>query len=56
MPLPSASDSSRRSSVSANAASLNDRSLISPDTLSHAEDARRKIIAGEIKVTDAMTK
>ena len=32
------------------------RALISPDTLGHAEEARRKIIAGEIKVTDAMTK
>jgi basic membrane protein A len=31
------------------------RALISPDTLSQAEEARRKIIAGEVKVTDAMT-
>ncbi|MET0622798.1 MAG: BMP family ABC transporter substrate-binding protein [Pyrinomonadaceae bacterium] len=31
------------------------RSLISPETLRLAEEARQRIIAGEIKVTDAMT-
>jgi len=30
------------------------RSLLSPEALKAAEDAKRKIIAGEIKVTDAM--
>jgi basic membrane protein A len=30
------------------------RDLISPDTIRDAEDARKKIIAGQIKVTDAM--
>jgi basic membrane protein A len=32
------------------------RSLISPDAITQAEEARRKIIVGEIKVTDAMLK
>jgi basic membrane protein A len=32
------------------------RSLISPDAIKQAEEARQKIIAGQIKVTDAMTK
>ncbi|HEX8290134.1 MAG TPA: BMP family ABC transporter substrate-binding protein [Pyrinomonadaceae bacterium] len=32
------------------------RSLVSPDAIRLAEEARRKIIAGEIKVTDAMLK
>ncbi|HEY0170755.1 MAG TPA: BMP family ABC transporter substrate-binding protein [Pyrinomonadaceae bacterium] len=31
------------------------RSLVSPEAIRMAEEARRKIIAGEIKVTDAMT-
>jgi basic membrane protein A len=31
------------------------RSLISPEAIKQAEEARQKIIAGEIKVTDAMT-
>ena len=30
------------------------RQLVSPDAVAAAEDARKKIIAGEIKVTDAM--
>ena len=32
------------------------RPLIGPDAIKQAEEARQKIIAGEIKVTDAMTK
>ena len=32
------------------------RTLIRPEVLQQAEQAKRKIIAGEIKVTDAMTK
>jgi basic membrane protein A and related proteins len=32
------------------------RSLISPDAIRQAEEAKQKIIAGQIKVTDAMTK
>lgn len=32
----------------------NNKDLISPETIKEAEEARRKIIAGEIKVTDAM--
>ena len=31
------------------------RSLLSPDAIQAAEDARKKIIAGQITVTDAMT-
>jgi basic membrane protein A and related proteins len=31
------------------------RALIRPETITQAEEARRRIIAGEIKVTDAMT-
>jgi len=30
------------------------RALVSPDAIAVAEDAKKKIIAGEIKVTDAM--
>ena len=30
------------------------RSLLSPEAIAAAEEAKRKIIAGEIKVTDAM--
>ena len=30
------------------------RDLVSPDAIRAAEDAKKKIIAGEIKVTDAM--
>ena len=30
------------------------RTLVSPDAIAAAEDAKKKIIAGEIKVTDAM--
>ncbi len=32
------------------------KSLIEPDTIQQAEEARQKIIKGEIKVTDAMMK
>jgi basic membrane protein A len=32
------------------------QSLISPDAIKQAEEAKQKIIAGQIKVTDAMTK
>jgi basic membrane protein A len=32
------------------------RDLVSPEMIKQADDARQKIIAGEIKVTDAMTK
>jgi len=32
------------------------RALIGPDTIRQAEEARQRIIAGQIKVTDAMTK
>jgi basic membrane protein A len=32
----------------------NNRNLVSPDAIRAAEEARKKIIAGEIKVTDAM--
>jgi len=34
----------------------NNRALIPPDVIQQAEEAKRKIIAGQIKVTDAMTK
>jgi basic membrane protein A and related proteins len=34
----------------------NNKALISPETIKEAEAARQKIIAGEIKVTDAMAK
>lgn len=34
----------------------NNKSLISPETLSKIEDAKNKIVAGDIKVTDAMAK
>ena len=34
----------------------NNKGLIPPDVLSKVEDAKKKIIAGEIKVTDAMAK
>lgn len=34
----------------------NNRSLIQPEIIQQAEEARQKIIKGEIKVTDAMTK
>jgi basic membrane protein A and related proteins len=34
----------------------NNRDLISPETIKEAEEAKQKIIKGEIKVTDAMTK
>ncbi|MGC2235393.1 MAG: BMP family ABC transporter substrate-binding protein [Pyrinomonadaceae bacterium] len=34
----------------------NNKSLISPDVIAKAEEAKKKIIAGEIKVTDAMAK
>jgi basic membrane protein A len=30
------------------------RGLVAPDAIAAAEEARRKIVAGEIKVTDAM--
>jgi hypothetical protein len=30
------------------------KDLLTPEAIKAAEDARRKIIAGEIKVTDAM--
>jgi len=30
------------------------RDLLSPDAIQAAEEARKKIIAGQIKVTDAM--
>jgi basic membrane lipoprotein Med (substrate-binding protein (PBP1-ABC) superfamily) len=32
----------------------NNKSLISPEAIQQLEEAKRKIIAGEIKVTDAM--
>jgi basic membrane protein A len=32
----------------------NNKSLITPDEIGKVEEAKRKIIAGEIKVTDAM--
>ena len=32
----------------------NNKDLISPEALQETEDAKRKIIAGEIKVTDAI--
>ena len=34
----------------------NNRALIPPDVIQQAEEAKQKIIAGQIKVTDAMTK
>jgi basic membrane protein A len=34
----------------------NNKSLISPEILQKVEEAKGKIIAGEIKVTDAMAK
>ncbi|MGI8641900.1 MAG: BMP family lipoprotein [Pyrinomonadaceae bacterium] len=34
----------------------NNKGLISPETLQKVEDAKKKIVAGEIKVTDAMAK
>ena len=34
----------------------NNKSLISPDIINKVEDAKKKIVAGEIKVTDAMAK
>ena len=34
----------------------NNRTLIPPDVIQQAEEAKQKIIAGQIKVTDAMTK
>lgn len=34
----------------------NNKSLISPDAINKVEDAKKKIVAGEIKVTDAMAK
>jgi basic membrane protein A len=33
----------------------NNRSLVAPEAIAAAEEAKKKIIAGEIKVTDAMT-
>jgi len=33
----------------------NNKDLISPEAIQEAEEAKKKIIAGEIKVTDAMT-
>ena len=32
------------------------KDLVTPETLQQAEEAKKKIISGEIKVTDAMTK
>jgi basic membrane protein A len=32
----------------------NNRALVSPDAIREAEDAKKKIISGQIKVTDAM--
>jgi basic membrane protein A len=32
----------------------NNKDLISPEAIQEAEDARKKIIAGQIKVTDAI--
>ncbi len=34
----------------------NNKSLISPDVINKVEDAKKRIVAGEIKVTDAMAK
>jgi hypothetical protein len=34
----------------------NKKPLISPEAIQQVEEARKKIIAGEIKVTDAMNK
>ena len=34
----------------------NNKSLITPEMLERAEEAKAKIVAGEIKVTDAMAK
>ena len=34
----------------------NNKSLIPPDVIQKAEEAKAKIVAGEIKVTDAMAK
>ncbi|MBA3633405.1 MAG: BMP family ABC transporter substrate-binding protein, partial [Acidobacteria bacterium] len=34
----------------------NNKSLISPEVLQKVEEAKGKIVAGEIKVTDAMAK
>ena len=34
----------------------NNKALISPETLQKVEEAKKKIVAGEIKVTDAMAK
>jgi basic membrane protein A len=32
----------------------NNRNLVSPESIQLAEEAKKKIIAGQIKVTDAM--
>jgi basic membrane protein A len=34
----------------------NNKDLVTPEMLQIAEEAKKKIIAGEIKVTDAMNK